>query len=255
MPNVRQRILDYVKTFSGLPTLNAISKKLSTVLGESDIALSRLAEMVRFDPGLSSRIISVANSAWYNRGVPISSLERAIVTLGSEEVKNIITCALFYDGVLKGLGLKKKYIFQLWEHSLLVAFGARALFGSDEEGGEKSFVSGLLHDIGKVPLQLLYRQEFYDPRLTVETACEIEEARYGIDHAQIGSAMAIAWKLPEEYCQAIRLHHREKGETSLSTVVRKSHVVMFSDTEDEETITLKNSVEEEAQKTMSIFSA
>jgi putative nucleotidyltransferase with HDIG domain len=254
MPDFRQKILDYVKTFSGLPTLNTISRKFTAVLGEEELSLPRLSEIVRYDPGLSSRIISVANSAWYNRGVPISGLERAIVTLGSEEVKNIITCALFYDSILKGLGLKKKYIFELWEHSLLVAFTTKAVSSPDDEEGEKAFVSGLFHDIGKVPLQLLYRQDFSDPKSTMETVCEIEQAKYNIDHTQIGAAMALEWKLPDEYRQAILLHHSERDRTALSSAVRKSHLIMFEETEDEEILALRQSVQVEAQKTMTIFS-
>jgi putative nucleotidyltransferase with HDIG domain len=251
----RQHILDYVHSLSGLPTLNSITKNLVFVTAEQDIALSRLVEVIQYDPGLSSRIISVSNSAWYSRGVPIVSLERAIATLGVEEVRNIITCALFYDGVLKGLGLKKKFIHQLWEHSLIIAFAAKSLSREDGAEGEESFVCGLLHDIGKVPLQLLFKYGLNNLKYTVETICDFEETKFGIDHAQIGFEMAMDWKLPEDYRQAIRLHHRQQEETVLSSLVRKSHVLMFTDTEEEEKISLRKSITEEAEKVIALFDA
>jgi putative nucleotidyltransferase with HDIG domain len=253
MPDFRQRILDYVRSLSGLPTLNSITKNLAFVLAEPDIPLPRLVEVIQYDPGLSSRIISVSNSAWYSRGVPIVSLERAIATLGLEEVRNNITCALFYDGVLKGLGLKKKYVLQLWEHSLLIAFAAKSLSREDGPMSEEPFICGLLHDIGKVPLQLLYRYGPSDTKHTTDTICEFEEAKFGIDHAQIGFEMAMEWRLPEDYRQAIRLHHRKREETVLSGLVRRGHLLMFNETEDEEQISLKKYITEEAEKVIALF--
>jgi putative nucleotidyltransferase with HDIG domain len=255
MADHRQHILDYVHSLSGLPTLNSITKNLAFITAGPDIAISRLIEVIQYDPGLSSRIISVSNSAWYSRGVPIVNLERAITTLGIEEVRNIITCALFYDGVLKGLGLKKKLIHQLWEHSLIIALAAKALSRREGAEVEESFLCGLLHDIGKVPLQLLFKYGLNDPKHTMETICDFEETKFGIDHAQIGFEMAMDWKLPEDYRQAIRLHHREHEETVLSSLVRKSHLLMFTDTDEEEKVNLRKIIIEEADKVIALFDA
>ncbi len=81
---------------------------------------------------------------------------------------------------------------------------------------------GYFHDIGKVPLQLLYHYEIVDERVDWDDICTNERDRFGTDHQEIGFYMALEWKLPEEYRQVIRLHH-ENGEGSrLAELVRGS---------------------------------
>lgn len=155
MVSRRQTILDYAKSLACLPTLDTIAQKLSLLLAGPKVSFSALFDIIQYDPSLSSRTIAVANSAWHNRGVPIVSLRRAMIALGLEEVKNILMCAVFYDGLLKKSGLPKEELFELWKHSLLVAFAAKTLREPSAKEGEKAFTAGMLHDIGKVPLQLL----------------------------------------------------------------------------------------------------
>lgn len=254
MISLRQPILDYAKSLGGFPTLGAVTRKLSLVLAERESSFSRLLEIVQYDPGLSARIISVSNSVWHSRGVPVVSLKRAMTALGLEEVKNVVTCALFYDGVLKKLGLKKAYTLALWKHSLLVALGGRALGNQEQDDMDKAFTAGLLHDIGKVPLQLLYQYDGNKGQSGWEDACADEKERFGIDHQEIGFYLATEWKLPDEYRQAIRLHHEKKGESPLARLVGNADLLMSNETEDQRLLAMKSAVEAEAAKIISLFS-
>ena len=233
--------------------MDAVTQRLSEILNEKRLSFSHLFECVRYDPGLSSKLIANANSVWYNRGVPVVTLKRAMTVLGLEEVKSVLLCTLFYNGVLKKLGLKKQEVFQLWEHSLLAAFAASALSGEERKDMEKAFTAGLLHDIGKAPLQLLYHYEIVDDRFGWDEICVNERDRFGTDHQEIGFYMALEWKLPEEYRQTIRLHHETGDGSRLAGLVREANILVRGKTEDLAALALKKVAEEKMRRIMSLF--
>jgi len=250
----REETLTYAKSLACLPTLDAVSRRLYEVLDEKRITFSRLLEIVQYDPSLSSRIISVANSAWHSRGVPVVGLRRAMTALGLDEVKSVLLCTLFYDGVLKKMGLRKKEFSALWSHSLLAAFVASMLCGGEQRETEKAFTAGLLHDIGKVPLQLLYHYDLEDKRVSWDEVCAEERNRFDTDHEEIGSYMAKEWKLPEEYRQAIRLHHELTQGMRLADLVRQANIIMSCETDDPALLELKKTASEKASDIMGAFS-
>lgn len=251
----RENTLSYAKSLACLPTLDAVSRRLYEVLDEKKITFSRLLEIVQYDPALSSRIISVANSAWHSRGVPVVSLRRAMTVLGLDEVKSVLLCSLFYDGVLKKLGLRKHDFLTLWRHSLIAAFTANALCGEEQKEAEKAFTAGLFHDIGKVPLQLLYHYDLENGKLGWDEVCADERQKFETDHQEIGFYMATEWKLPEEYRQVIRLHHEETDGMRLTELVKKANIIMTCETEDAALLEIRKTAQEKAADIMNTFSA
>jgi putative nucleotidyltransferase with HDIG domain len=249
----REYILHYAKSLACLPSLDAVTQKLSQVLAAKKISLSRLFDLVQYDPALSSKIIAVANSAWHNRGVPIVNLKRAMIALGLEEVKDVLICALFYDGVLKKCGLRREHVFLLWKHSLLAAFAARAIASQEQKDTEKAFTAGLLHDIGKVPLQLLFHYSGDGEKVTWDNVCAKERERFGTDHQEIGFYMATEWKLPEEYRHAMRLHHETSEGPPLAEVVKQANILMVAQTEDQGLLAIKGAALADADRAISLF--
>jgi len=249
----REYILHYAKSLACLPSLDSVTQKLSEVLAERKISLSRIYDLVQYDPALSSKIIAVANSAWHNRGVPIVNLKRAMIALGLEEVKDVLICALFYDGVLKKWGLKREQIFDLWSHSLQTGFAARALCSQEQKDMEKAFTAGLFHDIGKVPLQLLFHYTIDGEKLAWDAVCPRERERFGTDHQEIGFYMATEWKLPEDYRHAMRLHHEMNGGSTLAEVVKQANILMITPTEDARLVEIRTAAEASASKAISLF--
>lgn len=250
----RENTLSYAKSLACLPTLDAVSSRLYEVLDEKKITFSRLLEIVQYDPGLSSRIISVANSAWHSRGVPVVSLRRAMTVLGLDEVKSVLLCTLFYDGVLKKLGLRKHEFLALWSHSLVTAFTAGALCGEEHKEGEKAFTAGLFHDIGKVPLQLLYHYDLENTKLGWNEVCANEREKFDTDHQEIGFYMATEWKLPEEYKQVIRLHHEDTEGMRLAELVKKANILLSSGTGETAFLEITKAAQEKAGEIMNAFS-
>jgi putative nucleotidyltransferase with HDIG domain len=250
----RQRIIDYAKSLASLPTLNTLTRRLSRLLAEPDVSFRALSEEITYDPGLSTRLISAANSAWYNRGVAVVDVTRAMTMLGIEEVTSLVVCGLFYDGILKKAGMMRKPASEFWRHSLLVAFATKNLSIETSPVSEEAFTAGLLHDIGKVPF-------FLNPDLqstkvaTWHLSWEKEQETLGTDHCEVGFYMAREWKLPEMLQDVIRLHHQDKLDASLAKSVRDADILMNSPTEDNDLKAIQDAARGAALRIMDVFSS
>jgi putative nucleotidyltransferase with HDIG domain len=197
-----------------IPTVSSIVEKALGLVSDPDSTFSDLTEVVRYDQSISSKIISIANSAYYSRGVEVFNLQRAMMTIGFEEVKKIIMCLIFMNDVLKNLKMKGKDLVELWRHSALVACAAKALSKRMlMEDPQKVFTVSLLHDIGKT---VLYMNEEQYPAMLREASMKgkaldvMEKEVFGIDHQEIGYVIGIKWRFPEEFLYAMRYHHEDR---------------------------------------------
>ena len=224
--SLREELLHKAKTVKVLPTVTTIIDNAFRVLNDKNSSFGQLMDVIKYDQAISSKIISIANSAFYSRGVQIMTLQRAMISVGFDEIKNIVTCLIFMDNILKQLKLKEEDLRALWKHSLTVACAAKLLAGRTmTEDPEKVFTVSLLHDIGKVILYMhdpTYRPSMDEAQREGKDVCGFERNKYGVDHEEIGYYMAIKWRFPEEFTAVIRQHHRAVGENgdALIRIVR-----------------------------------
>lgn len=212
---VRERLLTKAKTLKVLPSLHDVIDKVFGVLNDSNSSFDELENVIKYDQSICSKIMSIANSAFFCRGLKILNLHRAMMVIGFEEIKNIITCLVFLDEILKKMKLRQDHFRSLWRHSLYVAYSAKILSARTfVEDPEKTFTAALLHDVGKIILYM--SDEAYGDMLqqSVQSGnelCRQEKERYGTDHQEIGYYMAVKWRFPEEFNRVIKNHHDGKG--------------------------------------------
>src|SRR3569832_2368838 len=107
------------------------------------------------DPGLTTRLLKIANSAFYSFPSQIDSVSRAITIIGTRELRDLIL-ATSVARLFKGLPNDLVSMDDFWRHSVCCGLAARALAAQrGERLLERFFVAGLRHDIGGV---LLYRK-------------------------------------------------------------------------------------------------
>jgi len=227
---IRTELLTKAKTLKVLPTLSTVVDRVFEVLNDNNASFQELVDIVRYDQSISSKIISIANSAYYSRGIKIMSLQRAMIIIGLEEIRYIVTCLAFLEGILRRLSLKEDDLHALWKHSIYVAYSAKILSANTlVEEPEKVFTLALIHDIGKLILYM----HLDDYRYLIEGCngkrkdlCGEERARFGIDHQEIGYYMSMKWRFPSEFGKIIRYHHddgKPVGECeALLKVVKKA---------------------------------
>jgi putative nucleotidyltransferase with HDIG domain len=196
-----------------LPTLPIIAQRILTLTDDEDTGTEQLAKIIASDQALTVRILSLANSAYYGHRAKISTLWQAIVVIGWTMLKQVSLSVL----ICKALGPGGNRI-PFWRHSLMAAnASASAATRSKAQNAEAAYVAGLLHDVGKVVLDVTLPLEYAEVRKRVErdncTFVEAEQAVFDTDHVQVGAWMAERWQLPPELVSAIGLHHTPEAPT------------------------------------------
>ena len=227
MASDREKLLARAHSAGTLPMLKNMMVEVFRIMADPDASLSQLYEVVKYDAAVSSKIISIANSPYYNRGTQVTSLERAMVMVGFKEIKRIIMCLVFMKQIMSPWKLTQDDMAAMWEHSLVVAHAARTL-GSNmgPEESEKAFAISIVHDIGKAILYTYddrYRGMVRQAAGSAVDICEIEQAEYGIDHQEIGFEMSKKLGFPGGFSQAILTHHSPPdGKVPVIDIVREA---------------------------------
>jgi putative nucleotidyltransferase with HDIG domain len=234
---MRDELLARAETGKVLPTLNSVITELFRVMNDRNSSFNQIFNIVKYDQAISSKIISIANSAYYARGCKILNLERAMIVIGLEEVQNIVVCLAFLKEMLQRWKLSQRDLATLWKHSLAVAYAARALSTKTlAEDPEKAFTVSILHDIGKIIFYTFgdeYQRLVLLAPKTGRDLCTLEQETFGIDHQEVGYFMAVKWRFPEEFCAVVREHHgTPDGEDRLLDIVRVADAFIDNPTAD-----------------------
>jgi putative nucleotidyltransferase with HDIG domain len=206
-----KKINEYIGNMPSLPT--TVSKVLE-VCNNPQTSPADLNHVISLDPVLVGRVLKLINSAYYGLGQQVTNLVRAIIMLGINTVKNLALST----AVMGNLSAKKDFqglnMEGFWRHSLCVGVAAKILAkqrGIDTKQTEEYFTAGLLHDIGKIPLNAVLSKEYM---LTVSAAdrerislFRAEEKNLGINHCTAGAQIVKAWKLDGPVGEAVMYHH------------------------------------------------
>lgn len=229
--SLRDEVLAKAETAKILPTLNSIVAELFRVMNDRNSSFNQVFSIVRYDQAISSKIISIANSAFYNRGNRVANLERAMIVIGFEEIKNIVMCLACLREILNQWKLSQRDLAHLWKHSLAVAYAAKFLGSrimADEP--EKAFTVAILHDIGKVVFYTLgdrYRVMTDKAKKEGMSIHTLEKEAFGVDHQEVGYLMSVKWRFPEEFSAVIRMHHGTRdGKDALVDLIRVADAFM-----------------------------
>ncbi|HBW14726.1 MAG TPA: HD family phosphohydrolase [Desulfovibrio sp.] len=179
---------------------------------DSRAPANRLAEVVGRDQALSTRLLRMANSAYYGLQSEVPSVQRAVAVLGMAEVRALIL-AVAASGIAGRRNLPATFdLSGYWRHQLCVAACCRMLARRVSPGeADVLYTAGLLHDIGKLlmaglcpdawqAVQALMAEEH------LETA-EAEERHWGLDHGVIGARLLSYWDLPPALTEPVNWHH------------------------------------------------
>ncbi len=174
-----------------IPSLPFIAAKVLEMLGHELMNAEELAEVISHDPAFASHVLKVANSPYFSRGASVSSIEDAVFHVGVEAVSDIVVMS-----ALKHLRRESDSVdFALWEHSTAVALASKLIavqLGSGRVG--EHFVHGLLHDIGKIVMNINFKENFAtvidEVASTDKFFEEVELSTFGFTHCEIGDYVA-----------------------------------------------------------------
>ena len=202
---------DQISTLKNLPTLPHILLKLFEVCGRDDVSLDEITAIVSKDPSLSIKVLKLANSDYLGLPQKIHQINHAVDLVGAGGIKDLAICAGIYDALDKP---KKNGSFNLktfWWHSLRCAFLAKNMAAALKFGKpDEAFVSGLLHDIGKVVLWANFYEAYEDilqNSSNDEERLVLEEARFGVNHCDVATWLLNRWNFQTVISDPVRYHH------------------------------------------------
>lgn len=224
---------DFLASMNTLPVMPEVAAKiLSIAETDMDFSFSELENIIKMDPGLTSRVLKVANSAMYARSREITSLQTAIGLMGFKNLRSmvvLVTASSLYKH--QGVGWILKTI---WKEAVEAAFYCKALAVTtgNREYAEEAFLSGLLQDIGKLAFAMNYHEDYAVMNQTVsqdsavpdEALATAEEERFGSDHKKVGATILDQWDFPDLYVDLckdhghIQIHPRHKKLIVIATV-------------------------------------
>ncbi len=225
------RIRRIAQGIHDLPTLPTVVAKIIELVDNPRTNAAALARLISSDPGLTARMLKMANSAYYGFPKRIGTINLAIVVLGFNTVRDLAVSASLVERV--SLNYEGNDLLgDFWEHSVSTAVAARMLqrLSPSRSAGE-AFVAGLLHDIGRLVVARYLPDEFIKVQGLVEQGelgiWQIEHEVLGMGHAEIGGLLCRHWNLPEALCEAITWHHAPLFQEERDSLTCVLHVAEY----------------------------
>lgn len=209
---MNQNTIDSViATIENLPPLPDISSSVMTALNDNDVSIIEVTELIEKDISLATQILRVANSPAYGAVSTISTIQHAIMMLGLNEVRSLLMAFAvqeFFNTAPQDRALRKRF----WTHSRVCSYTAVLLAHHFKQGDTSSFfLSGLIHDIGKLVVDQFMHNEFQQViTYTQEHNCTFREAEkeiLGVTHYQIGGQLLKHWNFPRQVTMQVFHHH------------------------------------------------
>lgn len=194
-----------------LPAMPAVAIEVLQSMVGADTDIDTLARHITQDQVIAARVLRVANSPFYGLQSRVGSIHDAIVVVGLSAIRSLVLAASVMSGLpaIRSPGFNQK---RFWRHVLGTAVAAQALARPLKRPPEALFLAGLLHDIGRLAMLVLYPEDFTTVLgIAAARDCRLEEAErshFGYDHSEVGAALAQRWNFPADIVDALAWHHR-----------------------------------------------
>ena len=213
-------ILDLITENEPLASLPNTFYLLQDAMDDPNSDFVQIGKIISVDPALTLRLLKMVNSAFYGYRNQIETVTHALGVVGTEQLMQLVL-ATSVVGQFKGIPKDMINMEYFWRHSVACGLVARTIneINSDSDG-EKYFVAGLLHDIGRLVMCLKIPDQF---RIAMDFASKSgdrwykAEAKYfGFNLAGVGGALLRAWNLPKRLQESVAHHHNPSAAKNYS---------------------------------------
>jgi HD-like signal output (HDOD) protein len=200
------------KSVKSVPSGPRILPKLQKLLVNNDVCVDDILDTIRLDPGIAARVLQVANSAVYSKGVNCHTIEEAINRLGVKKIYLVVSNALCSETLARPLVSYRLKAEDFWRLSLAAGIGAECVATAVGEERDTAYTIGLLHGLGMVVIdgwlqatapgvRLAYRD--FDREYGVD-----ESAHLQFTQAEAAAAMLRLWEFPEAMTLPLLLQYQ-----------------------------------------------
>jgi len=214
-----------------LPPMPKVLARAMTIIRDPRSRRSELADVLALDEGLTGLFLRMVNSAYYGLPRRITSLDEAIGYLGFNTVQETILAVSVSKLLTRPVPAYQLERAQLWHHSVAVATGGDWIaHRRNITPYSDIYVAGLLHDVGKLALDILLEHkakwlsattgepvdespEDKGEQAEQEAWTEFERRTTGYQHAEVSAVVVRSWNLPDRVVEAIACHHTPDAAT------------------------------------------
>lgn len=207
-----RKVESIIQSVGGLRPMPANVTRILKEIDNPNTSISMLSEFISLDQALTAQVLQMSNSASFGCPRTCSTVSTAIMQVGLGRLKSILLSSSATDMMKRRLSGYRLGEGELWHHSLVTAVASEWLAQALRyPNPEEAYISGLLHDIGKLFLDQFVLSNYgrivdYVQRYQMQL-WQVEEKLLGIDHARVGGLIAERWNFPVTLVDAIHFHH------------------------------------------------
>ncbi len=190
-----------------LPSLPSTCMALNAALGRPHTSLQEIRAIIEGDVGMSAKALQLVNSAFFGLPRAMTSVEHAIRYLGLSTIRNLTLVHSVFQELDAGDLLD---IERMQQQALLASRFAERLL-PDRQRAQVAATAALLHDVGalawasRMPAE--HRKNLCIAAQERRALWQVEQARFGVTHADVGAYLLGLWALPYDVTEAVATHH------------------------------------------------
>ena len=187
-----------------------VMQHILSIINDPELTSTKLAEYVKNDQALASKILKLSNSAFYGFSRKIETIRDAISLLGYNTIKSVVLSMSFQQMIDK-FDISKDFLDNYAKHSMLTGLITEKISSENSIEPDVAFLSGLFHDIGKIAMMQFFPDDYLE---IIDAATEsnvelfeYEEKTLGFSHQNVGKLLLENWELPKVYQEVAENHH------------------------------------------------
>lgn len=203
---------DLLKGYLEVSSLPMIYYKIDEVISRPNTSMADIGKIVGQDPGLTVRLLRLANSAFYHFPTKIETITQALVVIGTQQLRELVLATSIVN-LFQGIPKELVNMESFWRHSIACGITARMIASYRREAHvERYLVAGMVHDVGRLimfkKIGDLSRSAMIHSRTSGLPLYLAEKEVIGFDHGQMGRLLLESWNLPQSLEEAVAYHHR-----------------------------------------------
>jgi HD-like signal output (HDOD) protein len=213
---------------TALPTAPKVVQELIDSFNDANVSTEAIAKKVSTDPVLSAKLLRLANSAYYHVSRSIGTVEDAVMMLGFVTVRTLVISSGLVSGFKSVPGLELK---QFWRYSLHTAVAAKWIAKQAKENTDLAFTIGMMHAIGQLVIHAVMPEQAMQldkaaPPLD-SRRLDAEQASLGYNFGDVGAELAVRWKFPEPFAEAIKAFPNPTAEAPMNRIGAIIHLAAW----------------------------
>jgi HD-like signal output (HDOD) protein len=197
-----QNVEDITQNVVQLP---ALLQQIDRELAKEDYQADKVAALIEQDPVIAARVLKLANAPAYKpAGSDIVDLQQAVAYIGGKLIQQfVITAAIRQMSDTPPIYFKM-FGRQIWRHSQQTALIARALAHDAGVDAAAAYLTGLIHDIGKIAIFRILVDVLRSSHPDMTPSSSLFRQALTSSSLKLSFGIAQSWQLPEEISLALR---------------------------------------------------